>query len=79
MKMKDISEEIVDEVKASKQLCKSSIPNSKLGASQLASCKSQGWRAREGKKRYRIGKKVVRVAGKKVKGKSYGGPVPSYD
>lgn len=79
MRMDEVEEEVVDEVKASKKLCKSSIPNHKLGASQLASCKSQGLRAREGKKTARIGGKVTKLSGKKVKSKAYGGPVPSYD
>ena len=38
-----------EEGPASKALCKSSKPASELGASQLASCKSQGLRARSGK------------------------------
>lgn len=78
MKMIDISPDIVDEEKASRALCKSSIPNHKLGASQLASCKSQGLRAREGKKRVRVGGTVTKVAGKKLKGRKYGGPVRHY-
>lgn len=68
--------------KASKQLCKSSKSNKELGASNLASCKSQGYRAREGNKSHLIGhgKSSVRitVGGKKIKGKEYGGPLPDY-
>ena len=67
-----------EEGPASKALCKSSKPASELGASQLASCKSQGLRARSGKKSYKIGKKRVKGAGKTIKGKPYGGPLPLY-
>jgi hypothetical protein len=68
--------------KASRQLCKSSKPDAELGASQLASCKSQGLRARDGEKSHLIGhgQSAVRitVGGKKIKGKKYGGPLPDY-
>jgi hypothetical protein len=67
-----------EEGPATKALCKSSKPDSSLGASQLASCKSQGLRARSGRKSYKIGKKRVKVAGKRIKGKPYGGPLPLY-
>ena len=40
--------------KASKKLCRSKKPDHALGASQLASCKSQGYRKRSGKKSYKI-------------------------
>ena len=63
---------------ASKALCRSKKPDHALGASQLASCKSQGYKKRSGKKSYKIGKKRVYVSGKKIKGKSYGGPLPLY-
>jgi len=79
MKLHEISEIDVDvEEKASAKLCKSSKPNSALGASNLASCKSQGYRRREGKKSHKIGNKRVTVGGKKIKGKKYGGPLPDY-
>ena len=39
-----------EEGPASKALCRSKKPDSALGASQLASCKSQGLRKRSGKK-----------------------------
>lgn len=63
---------------ASKELCRSSRPNSKLGASALASCKSQGMRTRSGKKSHKVGKRRITVGGKKIRGKSYGGPLPDY-
>ena len=79
-----VTQEEMDELdeRASKELCKSSKSNKELGASNLASCKSQGWRAREGNKSHLIGhgKSSVRitVGGKKIKGKTYGGPLPDY-
>jgi hypothetical protein len=63
---------------ASRSLCKSSKPDSALGASALASCKSQGYRRREGKKSHKIGKKRITVGGKKLKGKKYGGKLPDW-
>jgi hypothetical protein len=71
----------IDE-KASRTLCTSTKSNKELGASNLASCKSQGLRAREGKKSHLIGhgKNSVRitVGGKKIKSKNYGGSLPDY-
>ena len=67
-----------EEAKASKELCKSNIPDKRLGASNLASCKSQGYRARDGQKSHKIGAKRVKMDGKKIKGKKYGGPIPDY-
>ena len=68
--------------KASRALCTGSIPDSQLGASNLASCKSQGLRARDGEKSHLItaGKRKVRivVGGKRIKGRKYGGPLPDY-
>lgn len=66
------------EAKASKDLCTSSIPDKKLGASNLASCKSQGYRARDGDKSHKIGSKRIKMGGKKIKGKKYGGPIPDW-
>ena len=77
MKVRDIITE-----KASEKLCKSARSNSDLGASNLASCKSQGLRARDGEKSHLItaGKRKVRVVvgGKRIKGRKYGGPLPDY-
>lgn len=68
----------MDEAKASRALCIGSKPDAEIGASQLASCKSQGLRARDGKKSHKIGKQRVTVGGHKIKGKKYGGPLPDY-
>jgi len=79
MKITDIDESLEVEWQASKALCRSSRPNSKLGASALASCKSQGLRTRSGRKSHKITKdKRVTVGGMKIKGKKYGGPLPDY-
>lgn len=70
-----------EEGKASLKLCKSSKPDNELGASQLASCKSQGLRARDGNKSHKLGKSPnsrVKVGGKKLKGKKYGGKLPDW-
>lgn len=64
---------------ASRSLCTSSKPDSALGASALASCKSQGYRRRDGNKSHKVGpNKRVKVGGKKIKGKKYGGPLPDW-
>lgn len=67
--------------KASRKLCTSSRPDADLGASNLASCKSQGLRARDGKKSHKLGKSPksrVKVGGHKIKGAKYGGPLPDW-
>lgn len=67
--------------KASRALCLSTKPNGELGASNLASCKSQGLRAREGEKSHKLGrssKSRVTVGGHKLKGKKYGGKLPDW-
>ena len=75
----EIDDDLVDEWKASSALCKSSKPNSALGASALSSCKSQGYRRRSGNMKHNYsGKGRKKVAGKKIKGKKYGGPLPDW-
>lgn len=67
--------------KASRALCLSTKSNSDLGASNLASCKSQGLRAREGNKSHKLGKSPksrVTVGGHKLKGAKYGGKLPDW-
>jgi hypothetical protein len=78
MKIFEVIDLPVDEGPASKKLCTSAVPNAKLGASNLASCKSQGLRAREGGKSHKIGSQRVYVRDKKIRGKKYGGPLPDY-
>jgi hypothetical protein len=80
MKVQDLltREQDLQDWEASASLCKSSKPDSALGASALASCKSQGLRRRTGKKSHKIGKKRVTVGGKKIKGDAHGGPLPDW-
>ena len=79
MKIKDLDETMELEWQASKALCRSSRPNHDIGASAVASCKSQGLRSRTGRKSHKVSKdKRVTVGGKKIKGKKYGGPLPDY-
>lgn len=78
MKINEVIDQDIDEAPASKKLCTSSKPDSALGASNLASCKSQGFRAREGGKSHKIGHSRVHVKGKKIKGKKYGGELPDW-
>ena len=68
----------VSEEPASRDLCTSGKPDSALGASQLSSCKSQGYRSREGAKSHKVGSERIRMRGKKIKGKKYGGPLPDW-
>jgi len=71
----------IEEWRASKQLCTSGKPDSAIGASALASCKSQGYRRRDGNKSHKLGQRKssrVKVGGKKIKGKKYGGPLPDW-
>ena len=71
-------DDTLDEEPASRDLCTSGKPDSALGASQLASCKSQGYRSREGAKSHKVGAERVKVRGKKIRGKKYGGPLPDW-
>jgi hypothetical protein len=72
-------EDVVDERgPAPPALCRSKRSDASLGASQLASCKAQGLRSRDGKKSHKIGGKRVKVGGKKIKGAGYGGPLPDW-
>jgi len=72
------NESDIEEWKASKELCKSNRSDSSLGASALASCKSQGLRRRDTKVKHTLNKKRQNITGRKVKGKSYGGPLPDW-
>lgn len=68
----------LDEEPASRALCTSGKPDAALGASQLSSCKSQGYRSRDGGKSHKVGSERIKVRGKKIKGKKYGGPLPDW-
>jgi hypothetical protein len=71
-------DEQLDDWRASKELCLGDKPDSAIGASALSSCKSQGYRNRKGNKSHKIGKRRVKVGGKKIRGKKYGGPLPDW-
>lgn len=73
-----LDDQNIDEEPATRALCTSGKPDSALGASQLASCKSQGYRGRDGGKSHKIGSERIKVRGKKIKGKKYGGPLPDW-
>jgi len=80
MKFKEFATTPIEAIgPAPTKVCKSSRPDGDLPSSWLASCKARGLRSRSGKRSYKIGNKRVRVAGKKIKGKKYGGPLPAYD
>ena len=73
--------DIEEHGKASRALCRSSKPDTELGASMLSSCKSQGLRARDGNKSHKLGKTKdsrVKVGGHRIKGQKYGGPLPDW-
>lgn len=78
MKIKEITENIDLDEKASRKLCLSTKPDSELGASNLSSCKSQGLRARDSKVPAKIGKKRQPIGRRKLKGKQYGGTLPDW-
>lgn len=67
--------EFLSERKASPKLCRSSR---KLGASDEASCKAQGLRARTSKGKGHTDGKGNYLKGKKRKSVKYGGDVPDY-
>ena len=69
MKINDLIGEWKGKVPSS--VCKS---DKKLGASDEASCRSQGFRARDSGKKH--DGKTLR--GKKVRGEKYGGPLKDY-
>ena len=82
VKDSDKKKAVAEHGPTSRKLCVSNVSDDALGASALASCKSQGLRARDGKKSHLIGhgasKVRVTVGGKKIKGKAHGGPLPDY-
>ena len=76
-----IHEIIQESGKTPRKVCLSPVSNDELGSSQLARCKSQGLRRREGKKTHKLGKSPdsrITVGGKKIKGKKYGGKLPDW-
>lgn len=78
-----VDEEVeIDEAgKASRKLCLSKKTDDELGASQLSSCKAQGLRKRDTKRKFKTGSKKGKpesIKGKYVKASDYGGPLPKW-
>ena len=53
-------------------------PASQQPASWVSSCKSKGKMKRTGNRSEKIGGRTQKVAGKRIKGRKYGGPLPDY-
>jgi hypothetical protein len=72
--------ELDEHGKASRKLCTSSKTDKELGASQLSSCKAQGLRKRDTKRKFKTGgeSKPKSIKGKLVKASDYGGPLPKW-
>ncbi len=66
--------------KASKKLCLSKKTDKELGASQLSSCKAQGLRKRDTKRKFKTGGSNVpkSIKGKRIRSSDYGGPLPKW-
>jgi hypothetical protein len=81
MKIVDLMEsddQLIQDWKASRKLCLKKVPDHKLGASALASCKSQGLRKRNSKVKVTVKGKRKKIGRRKLKGKKYGGSLPDY-
>lgn len=81
MKIQDLLEsddQLIRDWKASRKLCYSKVPDSKLGASALSSCKSQGLRKRDSKVKVTVDGERKKIGRRKIKGKKYGGKLPDY-
>jgi len=66
--------------KTPKSVCLSKKTDKELGASQLSSCKAQGLRKRDTKRKFKTGGSDVpkSIKGKKVRSSDYGGPLPKW-
>jgi hypothetical protein len=73
-----MSDQEIEEWKASRELCTSGKPDKALGASALSSCQAQGYRKRTSKKTQKIGNKRQSMKGLKAKSEIYGGPIKDY-
>lgn len=79
MRFYEFANSIADESgPASNSVCAKARKGVNVGASQVASCKSQGKLARTGNKSHKVGHKRIKVSGKKIKGKAHGGPLPDW-
>ena len=70
MRISEVVDRVVDEEPASRALCTSGKPDSALGASQLSSCKSQGYRSRDGGKSHKIGGERQRSVARRSRARS---------
>jgi hypothetical protein len=74
----DIELPLGERGKASKAFCTDpSRPRSKMGASQLASCISQGYLSHDSGKSVKVSGKRIKLRGTKLRGEKYGGPKSS--
>lgn len=73
-----MTDDELEEWKASRELCTSGKPDKALGASALSSCQAQGYRSRKSKKTQKIGDKRQSMRGLKAKSELYGGPIKDY-
>lgn len=66
--------------KTPKSVCLSKKTDKELGASQLSSCKAQGLRKRDTKRKFKTGgsDKPKSIKGKRVRSADYGGPLPKW-
>ena len=80
MKINEVTmtDDELEEWKASRKLCTSGKPDKALGASALSSCQAQGYRSRKSKKTQKIGSKRQSMSGLKAKSELYGGPIKDY-
>lgn len=77
---KDVECDLDEAGKASRKLCLSKKTDAELGASQLSSCKAQGLRKRDTKRKFKTGGSDTpkSIKGKLVKASDYGGPLPKW-
>ncbi len=79
MRLYEFANSIADESgPSSNALCAKARKGVNIGASQEASCKSQGKLARDTGKSQKVGNKRIKLDQKKIKGKAHGGPLPDY-
>ena len=78
MRLYEFAKTTKEEGPASNALCAKARKGINIGASQVASCKSQGKLIRDTGKSAKVGNKRIKLDHKKIKGKAHGGPLPDY-
>jgi len=78
MRLYEFTTPTKEEGPSSNALCAKARKGINIGASQEASCKSQGKLKRDTGKTAKVGHKRIKLDQKKVKGKAHGGPLPDY-